>query len=343
MSIRFNLSTSSATAMVSVVMALLLVGCGGGGSSNDVNSPESKPVTASFLPGPSLAVARSGHTSTVLSDGKVLVTGGVSDPNRSPLASAEIYDPVTSRWSQVGPMSTARSDHTATLLRDGKVLIAGGAGVGVAVDLYDPKSNSWSLAGKLAAPRLGHTATLLKSGQVLLAAGYHFNGVSNTTTDKAELYDPATNAWSATGSFEGPRVYASAALLANGKVLLAGGVVGPGRFFGVSTTGSVTLFDPAQGTWSAAKEMGTARTGHALTPLNDGRVLVTGGGAMFTEGGSTAEVYDPATDKWMAAAPRVTIVVALIEPRTLGVAMKDCSGTIRTNIQGPSGSAVVAA
>lgn len=305
MSIRFNLSTSSAAAMVSVVMALLLVGCGGGSD----NGSESKPVTASFVPGPSLGVARSNHTSTALSDGKVLVTGGVSDPNGSPLASAELYDPVTSRWSQVGPMSTARSGHTATLLQDGKVLIAGGAGVDVAVDLYDPKSNSWSMAGTLAAPRFGHTATLLKGGRVLLAAGYRFDGVSYTTTDKAELYDPATNAWSATGSFEEPRVYASAALLANGKVLLAGGVVGVSRF-GVSKTASVTLFDPAQGTWSAAKEMGTARTGHALTPLNDGRVLVTGGGAMFTDGGSTAEIYDPATDRWTPAGQGSALLVS---------------------------------
>src|SRR5947207_475805 len=71
----------------------------------------------------SLAMARRGHTATLLPNGKVLVAGGFGT---SILASAELYDPASGTWSATGNLITGRSGHTATLLPSGKVLIAGG-------------------------------------------------------------------------------------------------------------------------------------------------------------------------------------------------------------------------
>ena len=72
----------------------------------------------------SLNIARYWHTSTLLSNGKVLVAGGYDGVNY--LSSAELYDPASGTWSATGSLTTARGNHTATLLPNGKVLVAGG-------------------------------------------------------------------------------------------------------------------------------------------------------------------------------------------------------------------------
>src|SRR5262249_16659472 len=73
----------------------------------------------------SLAIARTVHTATLLSNGKVLVAGGF-DTNGVALASAKLYDPANGTWSATGSLGSARAGHTATLLPNGKVLVAGG-------------------------------------------------------------------------------------------------------------------------------------------------------------------------------------------------------------------------
>src|SRR5947209_8060448 len=83
------------------------------------------------------AGARVEHTATLLSSGKVLVSGGF---NGSYLSGAELYDPATGSWSSTGSLTTARREHTATLLPSGKVLVSGGLGSSGSLssaELYD--------------------------------------------------------------------------------------------------------------------------------------------------------------------------------------------------------------
>jgi N-acetylneuraminic acid mutarotase len=67
--------------------------------------------------------------------------------------------------------------------------------------------------------RSAHTAALLPSGKVLVVGGGNDQGVLKS----AEVYDPATNSWSAAGSMGTARLYSRAALLPSGKVLVTGG------------------------------------------------------------------------------------------------------------------------
>ena len=106
---------------------------------------------------------------------------------------------------------------TLTLLQDGRVLLVGGNGA----EIYDPATNTWRLTEqRLSAPRFKHTATLLTNGRVLIAGGTAGDAQGLAT---AELFDPETGTWSATGNMSAARVLHSATLLPNGLVLVAGG------------------------------------------------------------------------------------------------------------------------
>jgi hypothetical protein len=118
---------------------------------------------------------------------------------------------------------------------------------------------------------------------VLVAGGGRY-------TASAELYDPATNRWTLTGSLRTPRRNHTATPLGDGTVLVAGGFNADGWLR------SAERYDPARGRWTRVAPMTTAREGATATLLGDGRVLLAGGGNPSAL--SSAELYDPALGQW---------------------------------------------
>ena len=125
-------------------------------------------------------------TQRMLLDGRVVIVGGdTSDLARDdawfgPLASAEIWDPATGRFTATGSMARIRHLHTATLLPDGRVLIIGGAGArsatfvdtGIArTEIWDPTTGSFDDSTSLAAGRVNASTVLLPDGRVLVLGG----------------------------------------------------------------------------------------------------------------------------------------------------------------------------
>ena len=258
------------------------------------------PATGVWTAAASLATARYGHSATLLPNGNLLVAGGQTTGG-SFLASAQLYDSSSGFWT-VLPINlfTARAFHTATLLASGAVLVAGGVGSSgplTSTELFNSGDGAWRTSGYLATPRVDHSATLLPNGKVLVAGGFYIDPSGlNHLLASAEIYAPATGAWTATGALSGGRYRHTATLLPNGKVLVAAGY-----FFGpdniVHTLVSTELYDPVSGSWSATGNLATGRSDHTATLLPNGKVLVVGG--TNTNGTvATAELYDSATGAW---------------------------------------------
>ena len=238
------------------------------------------------------------HAATLLPSGKVLVTGGTTEPVGRGLATAELYDPVTGTWTPTGSMSTGRWGHTMTVLPTGKVLVAGGfdSVADVATDtaeLYDPDTGQWTTTGAMLEARYDHTATLLATGKVLVVGG-----VGRGFLASAELYDPTTGQWQATAALPAVRIDHTATRLASGQVLVLGGLSSDGR------TASAELYDPAAGTWTPGHPMLTGRDLHTATLLPSNAVLVAGGFGQPPAPGfpspvlTEAEISDRAPAAW---------------------------------------------
>ncbi len=244
--------------------------------------------------GTNMIAPREHHTATLLPNGLVLVTGG-RDLDNQALASTELFDPATGKWSPAAPMIAARYNHSATVLPNGRVLVVGGQGLGFAVtltsaELYDPATGTWSPTGPLKTNRVQHTATLLKNGMVLVAGGSGNAGLAGT----AELYDVATGTWSETGVMSRARYSHTATLLQNGSVLVAGGLT-----TNQATSASAEVYNPASGSWTDTGSMTTNRYAHTATMLRDGRVLVVGGARLSPAAfHRSAELYSPGTGTW---------------------------------------------
>ncbi|MEP6569531.1 MAG: kelch repeat-containing protein [Acidobacteriota bacterium] len=172
---------------------------------------------------------------------------------------------------------------------------------------------SWSYTGSLNRGRREHTATLLPDGKVLVVGGRFFSCsplCGGITLNSAELYDSATGVWSNTGSLNQPRLFHQAILLANGQVLVAGGIHHSGTNI-LTRLSSAELYDPATGKWRPTGSFNRIQGFNQATRLPNGRVLAVG--YILDDRNIVAELYDPATGTWSnIASPGISgITIAL--------------------------------
>jgi hypothetical protein len=292
-------------------------------------------------------------SSADLPDGRILVIGTSLTRTSGSFSDrpwAAIYEPNTGTFTETGAPSIVRPIATLTALADGRVLLAGGfltpemfedpaqaaLANAASAEIWDPATGRFERTGQMSVGRYGHTATLLRDGQVLLAGGAStMAGATDAILTTAELYDPRTGAFQAVGGMmTAERVYAAAAQLSDGRVLVTGG------FTGGSLSSGAELYDPSSQTFSVVGRMGIGRAEHTATTLGDGRVLVTGGARLSSSGSldgdatPTAELFDSSTGAFEAVGPMTTErtqhAAVRVGDRVLVVGGQNIDGSPRT-------------
>lgn len=206
--------------------------------------------------GPDLGQSRLRHTATRLTDGSVLLVGGISDPALATdpepgvrssggggvtqtLAPNAVVEPVLAsverfhgdRVQVLAPLSVARAGHTATLLADGSVLVVGGRDAsGMALDSverWNPSTGQWQRMPAMAVARHGHSATRLADGRVLVTGGHSADARFDVRVyASTEIFDPASGLWSESARLPRALRHHATTLLGDGSVLLVGGRLG---------------------------------------------------------------------------------------------------------------------
>src|SRR5437588_4084103 len=254
-------------------------------------------ATGTWVAAGSMSAARSGACAVVLSDGRLLVSGG-SDAS-GPTATADLFS-TTGSWSAAASMNSPRSHQSCAVLQDGRVLVAGGTtsggGITNSAEIYDLSADSWAQAGLMNDARSGATASLLQDGRVLIAGGQNSGGASNTL----EIFDPNSGNFSNAGTMSSPRQDHAAAVLSDGRVLIMGG-----SSDGANALATADISDPQAGSASAGPAMSAPRARHTATTLLDGTVVVIGG-SDYTNDLASAEFFDPTANNFNAASSLAT-------------------------------------
>ena len=288
---------------------------------------------------PSRTAGRSGRRGVVLlAAAALLLVGGAlaagSGLLRLPSVVPPVPEPSVIAVATASPDATFPSPSESAAPSASPIPVAGPGGVSIPT-------------GSMGTPRSDLMAVRLLDGRVLVVSGYGDANEDGATS--AELYDPATGTWSATGNMLRPTGSFPAVLLPDGTVLVQDQVYHPAsgtwtatgpmakdipsafRWRGITVTvlrdgkvlvtlyGAAQLYDPASGTWTATGKMNVPRRGAVATLLSDGKVLVAGGTVppLDYDTEDSAEVYDPVTGSWTAIAkmhaPHVPLA-AMLQP-----------------------------
>jgi N-acetylneuraminic acid mutarotase len=221
------------------------------------------------------------HSAILLSNGEVLVSGGVnslySTTDTNTITASEIYNPTTGTWTAAGSLNLSRAESATILLANGEVLTVGGYNnTGddnpntylTSAELFSSTTGKWSLTTSLTG-NLGLPATppMLTNGDVLIA-------------NAAQFYDPTTATWTATAAL--PTITwapTRASLLANGNVLGTGNECKSSKTYncGGAPRAIAFLYSFSANSWAETGAMNYPRFSHTMTLLPSGKVLVTGG------------------------------------------------------------------
>jgi N-acetylneuraminic acid mutarotase len=281
------------------------------------------------MPDQPLPTEKGRHQMALLANGKVIVAGGILR-NNLPTSSCEFYTSSTG-WQPARSMKTPRYLYTLTPFDNNTKLLATG-GMHVqnekTAEIYDSATDTWTLIEtNMSINRVYHSATLLGNGQILIVGGFDASlNVSSTT----EIYIPSSNSFLNTNDMISSRQSATSTLLSDGSTVLVTGGVNDRR----NITGTAELY--VNGSWiRTTSNMNKFRAYHAAVLLNDGNVLIAGGGD-FSASFAAAEIYNATTRTFTAVGsmkyPRMDFTLTLLPS---GKVLATGGADLKTNTHPP--------
>jgi hypothetical protein len=258
------------------------------------NSVPTTPKTPTWDTFGELAHPRSYATALALTDGEILVVGGLDrdDPNVTN-AESELVNVKTGAVTVLKQQLVGRLHQTMTRASD-RVVVAGGVVFEKThwdpvstVDVYLPLERKWIPASPLIDPRSDHAAVTLATGMVMVIGGNQ----GPRLLQSVEIYDAKNDRWFRAAPLPTPRTELSAFTLSDGRVLVAGGVESDG-----AATDTTYIYNPPADSWTEGPPMTLARVQHAAVQLANGDILFSGGDGAAS---GTSERYDVKLEKFV--------------------------------------------
>ena len=225
-------------------------------------------------------VARAYQAATLLTDGRVLITGGFDGTGA--VSSAEIFDPDTNTFVEIDSMISPRYGHAAVLLPGGSVLIVGGRDQAdlASAEIFSPDSSAdrssrhqgtYVVTGNMSEARSGLTAVLMDGGKVLVTGKSSAASPASVASATVDIWNPDTGAFVPAQPLSQPRVDAAIVGLRDGRIVIAGG-----RDNASLSVDTVEVYDPS-GSTTVETNLVHSAVGATATLLDNGSVLICGG------------------------------------------------------------------
>ena len=219
---------------------------------------------------------------------------------------SELLDQAAGSWRTTASLPAQTRIDDMVSLRGGTVLAVGtytgDSDPTPDAHRYDPVAGTWTDAHGLA--QFGYALVAMPDGGALAVGGSDGGelwGGTGALTSRVHRFDPATGTWRQVASMSTPRWEPQVVLLADGRVLVAGGSTGD------DPTGhalrSTELYDPASDRWVPGADLIEARYGGHALALSDGSVLILGGAKDFNTEGDTPWCPTPLVTTERLAAP----------------------------------------
>ncbi|WP_116809427.1 Kelch repeat-containing protein [Steroidobacter cummioxidans] len=219
---------------------------------------------------------------------KIYTFGGVDHATLT-----EEFDIATQTWTTKASMPVPRYISHACATVGGKIYVMGGIpdewGLAMGnVDVYDPATDTWSTQPAMPTPRSDLAAAVV-NGKIYAIGGR--NSTLSNTMNTVEEFDPATGAWTAKAPLPVGRHTPMAANV-GGWLYVVGG-------FSDGYSSAAYLYDHYTDSWRQLASMQAGRVSHSATEWH-GKLYVFGGetGTPANFAVTSAESYDPVTDRW---------------------------------------------
>ncbi len=311
-------------------------------------------VTGSFAELETQTMPRQQATLTPFTDDSALILGG-TDEDGDAIASFGFLSPnaeTLGRQLELYPDGPAIVDHAVALLVDGSIVATGGKTQSEPGNPFTTNSQAWRfrvapgrvidgplpIADPMQIPRSEHTMTRLNNdfGAAVLIAGGRDD--SDAPVAQAEFYNPLGDTFELVDSavLNVPRWGHQAVLMPGNVVLILGGYSLAPDTEDVQPEPTIELYNPVRGVFDVAGQLSASAgvNDFALTPLPDGRVLLSGG---RNAAGELVDTVNVARLDSINGRVDISGTQSLATPRANHTAVALCDGTVLVT-GGTSGS-----